>query len=209
MNEDDCDLVPGLSVSRETLSELRDFLKLVEKWNSAINLIAKSTVLEAWDRHVRDSAQIFPLTDDATKTWADLGSGAGFPGIVIAIMSKKLRPACKFTLIESDLRKATFLREAVRVHGLNAEVVNLRIESIEPLQSDIISARALAPLPELLGLTFRHLAHDGTALFLKGRTHLTEVSEARNSYEFSVESIKSSVAEDSAILRIRGITNVA
>lgn len=208
MSRDELSLLPGVYVSRETYDGLKTFLALVEKWNSAINLIAKSTMAEAWDRHLVDSAQIFPLAPDPVQRWADFGSGGGFPGVVVAILSKHLQPGCEFFLIESDLRKATFLREAVRTLSLRATVLPERIDKVEPLNCDVVSARALAPLEKLLPLTQRHLKQGGTALFLKGRTYHQEIDQARRSHRFTVDKIVSLADADSAVLRIQGIEKV-
>jgi 16S rRNA (guanine527-N7)-methyltransferase len=201
-------LLLGLNVSRETEAELRAFLALVEKWNAAINLIARSTLAEAWGRHVLDSVQVFPLAPQSVKRWADFGSGAGFPGVVVAILSKQLRPDCETFLIESDLRKATFLREVVRTLSLKATVLSERIDETAPLGCDVVSARALAPLDKLLPLALRHLTPNGTALFLKGRTYQQEIAEAQKTYRFRVEKIGSEVDAESAVLRLQGIEKV-
>jgi 16S rRNA (guanine527-N7)-methyltransferase len=208
MSHDGSELLPGLSVSRETLSDLEAFLALVKKWNLAINLVSKSTVVDAWDRHVLDSAQIFALAPETALRWVDFGSGGGFPGVVIAILSKELRPDCQTFLIESDLRKATFLREAVRTFSLNATVLSERIDEVAPLLCDVVSVRALAPLDKLLPLTQRHLKADGTALFMKGRTFRQEIAEAQLGYRFAVDSIVSEADPESAVLRVQGIQKV-
>ena len=106
--------IPGLDVSRETLAALQQFEQLVRRWNSAINLVSKSTLSEIWPRHILDSTQIFSLCPPNAVTWADFGSGGGFPGIVVAILAAQLKPDLRVTLVESDLRKATFLRQAAQ-----------------------------------------------------------------------------------------------
>jgi len=208
MQADRSILLPGLDVSRETFDALRSFLAMVEKWNSTINLISRATVAEGWMRHVLDSAQIFPLAPPSARTWADLGSGGGFPGIVVAILSKEFRPDCSTYLVESDLRKATFLREAVRTLSLNATVLPHRIDEVAPLACDVVSARALAPLDRLLPHALRHLRPGGCALFLKGRSHSQEIDAAQGVFQFQVEKIRSCVENGSAVLRIQGIKKV-
>ncbi|MCA8930663.1 MAG: 16S rRNA (guanine(527)-N(7))-methyltransferase RsmG, partial [Alphaproteobacteria bacterium] len=156
------------SVSRETLARLAAFAALLEKWNPAINLISAGTVAQIWTRHFLDSAQVFDLADAKSGLWADLGSGGGFPGLVAAILALEERPGLSFTLVESDRRKAAFLSTAARELGLPVRVMAERIEALPPLGADILTARALAPLPVLLGYAERHLQPGGRALFPKG-----------------------------------------
>ena len=117
-------------VSRETLADLKVFKQLVRKWNPAINLVAKSSLPEVWERHIADSIQIFPLVTEEPDLWLDIGSGGGFPGIVVAILAKGLGWSTKFHLVESDNRKSVFLRTAARDLKLNVEVSSDRIEAV-------------------------------------------------------------------------------
>ncbi len=173
-----------LDVSRETLSQLDAYLALVEKWQNAINLIAKGSFPMAWERHILDSAQLFAACPDGATRWADLGSGAGFPGIVIALLARDVRPDLRVILVESDKRKATFLMQAGRILDLQLAVISERAESLAPLMADVISARALAPLSELCLLTQRHLKPGGLAIFPKGAQAEAEVTEAHRFWNF-------------------------
>ena len=197
--------IPGLDVSRETLAALQQFEQLVRRWNSAINLVSKSTLTDFWSRHILDSAQIFSLSPRNAVSWADLGSGGGFPGIVVAILAKQLQPDLRVTLVESDLRKATFLRQAAQTLSLPVSVCSARIESIDPLQADVVSARALAPLTGLLAYADQHLAAGGIAIFPKGARFAEELAEARKSWAFDVDVQPSHSDSDAAILVIRNI----
>ena len=201
-------IVPGLNVSRETLDALHQYEVLVRRWNPAINLIAKSTVPEIWSRHILDSAQLFTLAPESASQWVDLGSGGGFPGIVVAVLAKELQPQLHVTLVEADTRKATFLREAVRELQLHASVLSQRIEMIAPLQADVLSARALASLPVLLGFATQHLAPLGTCLFPKGEKYTEEVAEARRDWAFDIDARPSLSDGKAAILVIRNIHRV-
>ncbi len=197
--------VAGLDVSRETFEALEAFVALVEKWTPAINLVSKTTVPDLWARHVIDSAQLFAFCPASATRWIDIGSGGGFPGLVIAILAKEALPSLQVTLVESDQRKATFLRQAAQSLGLSVTVLSSRIESVSPLEADVVSARALAPLGDLLQLAYGHMRHDGVALFLKGARHVVELDEARKSWRFDAivhPSISDSAA---AILEIRNI----
>lgn len=197
--------IPGLDVSRETLAALQQFEQLVRRWNSAINLVSKSTLTDFWTRHILDSAQIFSLCPQNAVSWADFGSGGGFPGIVVAILAKQLKPDLRITLVESDLRKATFLRQAAQTLSLPVSVRSARIESLDSLQADVVSARALASLADLLAHASCHLAARGVAIFPKGTRFADELAEARRSWEFDVDVQQSQSDSDAAILVIRNI----
>ena len=163
----------AFDVSRETLDRLATFAELLKKWNGAINLVAKPTLRNLWSRHFLDSAQLIDHAPASARSWVDIGSGAGFPGLVVAIM----RPDLQMTLVESDRRKSVFLSEAARETGATVVVRCDRAENVE-LQADIISARALAPMPELLALARPLLAPNGVALFLKGENVENELTDA-------------------------------
>lgn len=199
--------IGGVDVSRETLVKLELFASLVEKWTPKINLISKSSVPVIWDRHVTDSAQLFGLT---TKQglWVDLGSGGGFPGIVIAILAAQEKARWRVTLVESDQRKSAFLRTAVRELDLAASVVSDRIENIEPLHADVVSARALADLGVLIGFAERHLKADGTALFPKGQSWQKEHDDAQRQWSYTCEPIRSETNPSAAVLKIKDIARV-
>jgi 16S rRNA (guanine527-N7)-methyltransferase len=194
-------------VSRETEAALQAFAALVARWNPTINLVAPSTIPTLRDRHISDSAQLFALAQPGWTHWADLGSGGGFPGIVIAILARDTS-ATKVTLVESDQRKATFLRTAIRDLGLNAQVHATRAESEPPLNADVLSARALAPLPQLLPLALRHLAPGGRALFPKGRRAADEIVTARRDWHFTLTEHPSQTDPEGRILQIEGIAHV-
>jgi 16S rRNA (guanine527-N7)-methyltransferase len=197
--------VAGLSVSRETFSALEAFEALVRRWNPAINLIGKASLGDLWHRHIADSAQIFAHCPPQALLWVDIGSGGGFPGLVVAILARESMRDLRVTLVESDLRKATFLRQAAQTLGLDVIVRGERIESLNGLAADVISARALAPLAELLSFADRHLRHDGVALFSKGARHELEIDEARKTWSFDVNTQPSLSEPGAAILAIRKI----
>lgn len=196
------DMIGNLTVSRETMERLEAYASLLEKWNPRINLVSRATIAELWTRHIVDSAQIFELGPDKAQHWVDIGSGGGFPGLVIAIIAKELRPEMKITLVESDQRKCAFLRTVSRETGCKVEVHAKRIEEIETLKADVLSARALADLSLLLDFATLHLASDGICLFPKGVTWEKEVENARDSWSFNVVTSKSETQDDAVILRI-------
>jgi len=196
------------NVSRETLERLSRYETLLRKWNPAINLVAKSTVEQIWTRHFLDSAQLFDLAGPEWHTWVDLGSGGGFPGLVIAILAAEERPEAVVTLIESDGRKAAFLANVSRGLGLRARIVNARIESVQPLGVPVLSARALAPLGALVGFAAGHLTADGVALFPKGANHAAELDEALEAWRFSYETTPSATDPNAVVFSIRDISRV-
>ena len=197
----------GQNVSRETFGRLETHAALLRKWNPAINLVAGSTLGDLWARHMLDSAQLFDLAPDTARVWADLGSGGGFPGMVVAILAAETRPKLEMILIESDLRKATFLRTVARETGLTARVIPARIEDVPALGADVVSARALASLDKLLPLAERHLAPGGVALFQKGATHRAEVAEALARWRFTVHNHPSQTDPQAVVLRIGEISS--
>lgn len=195
----------SVDVSRETIAALEHFAALVQRWTPAINLVGKATVADFWTRHIVDSAQLFRFCPPNAKRWLDIGSGGGLPGIVVAILAKELLSDLCVTLVESDLRKATFLREACRSLQLSADVQSQRIESLASLQTDVLSARALAPLTTLLAYAQQHLASGGVALFPKGSQHENELAEARKAWSFDLDIQPSLSEEKAAILIIRNV----
>jgi 16S rRNA (guanine527-N7)-methyltransferase len=196
-----------LNVSRETLDKLQAFADLVQKWTSKINLISKPSVPEVWDRHILDSAQLYDLAPSSGH-WIDLGSGGGFPGIVVCILAQGQGADQTFTLVESDQRKSTFLRTAIRELSLDARVLTQRIEEIAPKQADILSARALADLDALLGFAEMHLKPGGTALLPKGAQWEKEHRDAQIQWSYDCDPIKSKTNPDAAILKIKDIARV-
>lgn len=201
-------LIVGRDVSRETMTRLARYEDLLRKWNPAINLIARSTVDSIWDRHFRDSIQVFDVAPESAKSWADLGSGGGFPGMIAAILAAEERPHQHVTLVESDQRKAAFLATVARETGVDVTIISERIEDVEPLGADILSARALAPLSRLLEHAERHLAPGGIALFLKGAAWREEVQQALESWRFTYENGVSVTDPAATVLTIGGISRV-
>ena len=188
-------------VSRETLDRLEDYADLVRKWSPKINLISRADLPHLWGRHIQDSLQLLRFSGSGGR-WVDLGSGGGFPGIVIAIA----RPDLDMHLIESDTRKATFLRTCVRELGLKAQIHANRIEDVASLGADIISARALAPLDRLLNMVSHHLAHNGFALLPKGEKATEELAIARETWSFSATMHPSETRQGATILQIEAIS---
>lgn len=195
------------NVSRETEPRLQLYEALVRRWTARINLVAPATLDGLRTRHLLDCLQIADRVTPAEGLWADLGSGAGLPGIILAIAFADF--PTRFLLVESDQRKAAFLRTAIRELGLqNATVAAARIEGIQPLNAAYLSARALAPLPRLMPYLAKHLARDGQAWLMKGAQWQSELDEAKQYWRFAAEIHSSITQQGAAILKISGVSHV-
>lgn len=190
-------------VSRETLDRLAAYEAVLRKWQPKINLVGPSTLPDLWRRHFLDSAQLLPLLPEGARVLVDLGSGAGFPGLVLAILGVP-----EVHLIESDSRKAAFLREAARVAGAAVTVHNKRIEAVAGIAADVVTARALAPLSDLLNWSHPFLGSRGTALFLKGQTLDDELTATTGSWRMRTECFASRTDPTGTIVRMDGIDRV-
>jgi len=193
-------------VSRETEAALSRYAELLRKWTKKINLVAPSSLPNIWSRHFLDSAQLFSLCD-SNGHWVDIGSGGGFPGLVLAILGRNAKEI-RFTLIEADQRKAAFLRTVIRELDLPASVICERIELVDPQHADVLTARALASLDRLLGFAELHMQPDGSALFLKGAKADTEIEDALEHWSFHCEKHQSITDANSSILRVERIQRV-
>jgi len=191
-------------VSRETIKQLEDYVALVIKWNPVINLVAKGDVADIWSRHIEDSAQIVFLTDIGSL-WVDVGSGGGFPGVVAAILLKAISPLTKVILVESDARKAVFLRQVVLELDLNCEVQNKRVEVVSVQAVSIVSVRAVAALPKLLKLVEHLIEKNTVCLIMKGKNFSQELKLARDTWSFDCDVVQSKTSADGAILVIRNV----
>jgi 16S rRNA (guanine527-N7)-methyltransferase len=201
------DFARTFAVSRETIERLKTYEALLKQWQKTINLVAPSTLAEIWHRHFADSAQLLALAP-AAEHWLDLGSGAGFPGLVLAILLKD-RGHGRVTLIESDTRKAAFLAEVARRTGAAVDIQGGRIEKTATQAKlgpvDVVTARALAPLPRLLELSAPFFSGPTIGLFLKGREAETEVEAAQKLWNFEAE-LKPSLTDNSGrIVVIRAL----
>ena len=201
------DLLKTLDVSRETYDRLVVFERVIQKCNRRINLVSRSSLDQLWTRHIFDSIQVFRCVEPP-RTWVDIGSGGGFPGLIIAILCADESPDTDVTLIESDQRKSAFLRTAARECGVKVKVLSERIETAEPQQADVLSARALADLSALLAFSERPLLPDAISLFPKGERWKKEVDNAREQWRFEAEPVRSLTEEEAVILKIRGVVRV-
>jgi 16S rRNA (guanine527-N7)-methyltransferase len=206
------DFAASFAVSAQTLARLECYASLLRRWQRAVNLVAVSTLDDVWQRHFADSAQLLALAQSA-QTWLDLGSGAGFPGLVLAILLADQEepvapgvPVARVTLIESDTRKCAFLREVARQTGIAVDILSTRIESaatqsrVQP--PEVVTARALAPLDKLFSLAAPLFSARTIGLFLKGRDAATEIEDARKRWIFECELTPSSTQAEAHIVRV-------
>ncbi|MGJ3232737.1 MAG: 16S rRNA (guanine(527)-N(7))-methyltransferase RsmG [Oceanicaulis sp.] len=207
------DFAVETGVSRETLGRFETWRRLLEETNARTNLVGRSTLADFWHRHALDSWQIFELgrrLRPGAARWADLGSGAGFPGLAIAfglMGDGAVNPAVH--LVDSVTKKAMFLRAVAEATGAPATVYPDRAESLHPApEVELVTARAMAPLPKLLGYVKPFVDKGALALLPKGGRYEEELTEARKSWTFDVEVIPSRTSPDAAILKIEGLTRV-
>lgn len=193
-------------VSAEAIEKLCLYEELLRRWQTKINLVAPSTLDETWHRHFADSAQLLALAPLKARKWVDLGSGAGFPGLVLAILRADRggeNDGDPVTLIESDQRKAAFLGEIARQVAVTVDIAVMRIE-LSSTQGrytsvDVVTARALAPLDRLLGLSAPLFGPETVGLFLKGRDASSEVAVARRCWEFECDLVGSLTDADAGV----------
>lgn len=194
------ELFAAVPVSRETADKLRAYADLLKKWQAKINLVGPATIPGLWRRHFLDSAQLYPLLPAGPVL--DLGSGAGFPGLVLAILRGEGDP---IHLAESDGRKGAFLREAARITGAPAVVHTSRIETLKVFEIRAVTARALAPVATLLSLVEPFLTHSPKCLFLKGEKLEDELTEASKDWKMTIERIASQSDPNGFILSLKEV----
>jgi 16S rRNA (guanine527-N7)-methyltransferase len=188
-------------VSRETLDKLRTYVELLNKWQRAINLVSKSTLPHVWERHILDSYQILKYAPEPKSgTWVDLGSGAGFPALVVAMATD-----FEVHVIESDQRKCQFMREVSRETSTKLTIHTKRIEAIEPFKADIISARALASLEKLIELAYPFATEKTSFLFLKGQDVDAELTNAAKCWRMDTDKHSSLSSSEGCVLQLKNV----
>jgi 16S rRNA (guanine527-N7)-methyltransferase len=197
------DVLSAFDVSRETLDRLKAYSNLLTRWNSRINLVSPDSINNLWGRHIADSAQLFRYVPQDSANLLDVGTGAGFPGMVLAIMGTK-----NVTLVESDQRKVAFLREVARVTGADVRLKVARVEQLAPFPAAVITARALAPLTKILELTAPFRGTATLSLFLKGQNIEGELTDAHKKWRMEVVRQPSLTDPAGAILALREVRRV-
>ena len=199
-------LINKICVSRETCDLLRLYYDMLISWNKKINLVSRKSIKTSWNRHFLDSAQLWLYLPQKANKWLDFGSGAGFPGLVIAFISKELKPDLKIVLVEKNKKKALFLNEVVNKIGLNVEILSNNVELIRPQRADVITSRAFGKLDHLLKISYKHQNKDTTALFPKGISFTEEIIISKKKWSYELERIKNIIDSNSFILKIRKLT---
>ena len=199
------EFVKSLNVSRETLNGFYEYETLLSKWNEKINLVSKNTLVDIWERHFLDSGQIIKHVEASGKRWVDVGSGAGFPGLVVALLLRDRKIDCDLVLVEKNPKKGFFLNEVIRKLNLSVEVVNDNIDILEPLNADILTARAFSELNNLIEIAFRHRKKEGICLFLKGENYRIELDKTLNYWFFDYDIVDSLSSSSGKIIRVKKI----
>lgn len=194
-------LMRDLLATSESLEKLKIYADLLQKWQHKINLVGPSTIPFLWIRHFVDSAQLAIYMPKSSGTIVDIGSGAGFPGMVLALLTGK-----RAHLIDSDTRKSLFLREVKRETGANVEIHSRRIEEIQPLGADVLTSRALARLDILLDLGQRHIKEGGICLLLKGKRGLEELTQAQKLWKMNATWHRSLSDESGLVLKLENLS---
>jgi 16S rRNA (guanine527-N7)-methyltransferase len=176
-------LLSSTGASREALDRFRVYQALLEKWAPRINLVGASTLPNFWSRHILDSAQILPLAPADALSWVDFGSGAGFPGLVLAVLLKE-RPDSSIRLIEASAKRCAFLREAARAMETEVEIVQAKLENVTPSAHDVVTARAFTSLDQLIAYALPWLHEQSQALFPKGEEIHSEITQASTRWQF-------------------------
>lgn len=195
----------AMAASAAQMADLHAFLGLLTAWNERMNLVGPSALAAFWPRHAYDSAQLLTFKPEA-RTWADLGAGAGFPGLVLAILLKAT-PGARVHLVESMAKRCRFLAEVAERLDLPVDIHNVRAEDLG-ITVDIVTARACAPLPRLLGYAEPYLRKGATGLFLKGQDVVSELTEATKYWKFEAELAASLSHPDGRVLQVKGLSRV-
>ena len=194
------------NVSRETYHKFENLVNLLREWQGKFNLVSNNSLADVWCRHIADSAQLFKYLNDDVKSVYDVGSGAGFPALVMAVMAQELRPEIKFTLIESITKKTLYLNEIKTVLSLdNVTVLNKRTEDLTLPPADVITARAVASLDKLLGYVYKFTDKKTKLIFPKGKTYRDEITAANKDWNFKLNVCENQTSHDGVILLLENL----
>ena len=194
------------NVSRETIEQLKAYEASLREWQNKFNLVSKSSLDDAWKRHFLDSLQLLKYIPEGAKSLCDFGSGAGFPGMVLAIALKEKTPYLKAVLVESIGKKTLYLKEVAKITNTNVNIINDRIENLPNVKYDIITSRAMTSLSKLLGFAHRFCKKNTICIFPKGKSYMEEISEAKNNWNFDCLVENSEQSDEGKILIIKNIT---
>lgn len=198
--------IDTFNVSRETYEKLETYVSLLKEWQKKFNLVSNASLEYVWARHIADSARLFQYITPADKTLYDLGSGAGFPALVLAVMAQKTYPETHFTLIESIGKKTLYLNEVKTVLGLNnVTIINDRAEHLRLPPANIISARAVTSLVNLLGFAYPFCNKHTKLIFPKGKSFQAEIDEALKKWNFYIKVDQNNISDEGVILRLTNL----
>ena len=189
-------------VSRETLLKLRAYEASLQEWQNKFNLVSKSSLEDAWNRHFIDSMQLVKYIPQSAQSLYDFGSGAGFPGMVLAIMAAEKTPYLKVSLIESIGKKTLYLKHVSEICSVNVEIFNQRIESLPKNKVDVVTSRAMTSLSDLLGYAYPFCKKETVCIFPKGKKHQEEIDEAKKHWQFECQIHPSETSSEGVILVI-------
>ena len=195
-------------VSRETFDRLKLYQDLLMEWQTRFNLVSKNSLEDAWSRHFIDSVQLFRYIPSSAKTLLDFGSGAGFPGLVLAVVAKEKTPYLKIGLVESILKKTQYLKEVATRLELSVDIINDRIEKITFPKVDVITSRAMTSLDGLLGYAYRFCKTETVCIFPKGKKYAQELAEAHKNWKFKCRIEPSDISEEGKILIISNLHKI-
>ena len=198
-------VIEKYNVSHETINKLKLYQQSLVEWQSKFNLVSNSTLDDAWNRHFIDSMQLFPLIPAEAKTLVDIGSGAGFPGMVLAIMANDVTPYLKVTLVDSVAKKTLYLNHVKELTETKVNILNRRIENLKEKTFDVITARAVIALKDLLKYTQPLFRKNTLCIFPKGKNHMVEIEEAKKEWFFNYEIVPSQTSDESVILLISNL----
>lgn len=196
------------NVSRETFDKLKHYQSMLIEWQSKFNLVSSSTLDDAWNRHFLDSVQLFQYIPNQAKVLYDFGSGAGFPGMVLAIMANEKMPDLQVSLIESTTKKTLYLNAVKSETNTNVTILNDRIENLQLPKADVITSRAMASLTELLGYAYKFCKKESVCVFPKGKKYAEELSEAHKRWKFKCQIVASTQSDEGKILIITNLSKV-
>ena len=193
------------NVSRETFSKLELYHESLLEWQNKFNLVSKNSIDDAWNRHFIDSIQLFKYIPGNAKNLLDMGSGAGFPGMVLAILFNDKTPYLKTTLVESINKKTLYLNHVKEITSTDVEIINGRVEQIKNRKFDVVSSRAMTSLVDLLEYAYPLLNKKGVCVFPKGKSWNEEIKVAKNKWNFDFEAFDSETSEEGKILLIKNL----
>ena len=199
-------LIEKMNVSRETITKLKAYEKSLKEWQNKFNLVSNNSLNDAWNRHFLDSLQLMEYIPDDAKTLLDLGSGAGFPAMVIAIASAHRLPDLKVSLVESVKKKTLYLNAVRDLCGVNVNIVNDRIENIDQQKVDVITSRAMCNLTDLLKYAYRFTTKKTTLIFPKGKSYQVELDNAKKYWHFDCKIKQNKICSEGVILLITDLS---